>query len=316
MRTLRTLPLLVAALLALTAGCKKRAEERELRVFHASGLTPVLDAVRDDARERLGLSLLTEASGSQVACRKVTELGRPCDLVMLADGALVAELLAGVCSWRLDFATDEMVLGVGMRAPHADEAEEDWTAVLARPDVRLARVDENQGPVGYCTLLVWKLQEQRGAAGLSERLRARCKVVVEHVSRLTPLLKSGEVDYAFVYRSICLAHDVRYVELDAAINLGSEDVDYSGASVTYRKLGAGDAPNVTMTGAPIVWSLSIPDAGADTASAMRFVRYMLRDRLEVLERNGMRPMKEPAFYGSRTAFAPFAGFSRYGGALR
>ena len=49
-----------------------------------------LEQVRDDCRRDLGIVLKTEGSGSQEACRKVTELGRPCDLLVLADNQLVS----------------------------------------------------------------------------------------------------------------------------------------------------------------------------------------------------------------------------------
>jgi molybdate/tungstate transport system substrate-binding protein len=307
---------LIACALVL-GGCGKRdGTTQQLRVFHAAGLTPVIDALRADCARDLGIEILAEGSGSQVACRKLTELGRDCDLIMLADSGLVAELLPGRCSWRLDFAGDEIVLGVGLRAPYADLAEQDWPAVLQREDVRLGRVDENQGPIGYRTLLVWRLAEMGGVAGLYDALLARTQVVVDDVARLTPLLRTGEIDYGFVYRSICVASDIRSIPLDPAVNLGSPDHDYSAAVVTYEKLKAGEPEKVTVRGAPVTWALSIPDAGADAALAARFVRYMLLERPELLELHGFRPGRPAAFYGLREAFGPFGDYARYAGGLR
>ena len=288
----------------------------DLRIFHAAGLTPVLDAVREDARRGLGLKLVTESSGSQVACRKLSELGRSCDLVMVADAALIVQLLGGVCEWRLDFAHDEMVLGVGLRAPHVSEAEEKWPAVLLRDDVRIGRVDENQGPVGYRALLVWKLQEPLGPAGLYDGLLKKCDKVVDHVTRLTPLLKNGEIDYAFVYRSICIARDIRYVELDRRINLGSGEVDYSHAAVTYDKLKTGAREAITVRGAPVTWALSIPDQAANPEAAARFIRYLLTDKGDVLERNGFRRIEPAEFHGPVAALKPLSAFARHVGDLK
>ncbi|MFW5857357.1 MAG: substrate-binding domain-containing protein, partial [Planctomycetota bacterium] len=222
-------------------GGPDRDQAIPVRVFHAAGLTPLLDDLRPALKGELGIDLLAEGSGSQVACRKVAELGRPCDLVMVADRALVAELLSAQTDGRLDFATDEVVLGVGARAPAVDAVETDWPAVLLREDVRLGRVDESQGPIGYRALLVWKLQERlAGPEGLYDRLLAKTDKVVDHVTRLTPLLKSGEVDYAFLYRSICIARDIRHIPLDPRVHLGDPDADYSVVSVTFRKLQAGE----------------------------------------------------------------------------
>jgi len=295
-------------LIVLCTACGRETETKgthKLRIFHAAGLAPVLDALRDDCLRDLGIELLTEASGSQVACRKLAELGRECDLIMLADGGLVASLLAGHCSWRIDFANDEIVIGVGRRAPHISEAEEDWPSVLARDDVRLGRVDESQGPVGYRTLLVWRLQGALGSRGLYERLLKKCDKVVDHVTRLTPLLRNGEIDYAFVYRSICIAHDIRFIELDDRINLGSNDVDYASASVSYRTLRSGVPVTATVRGSPITWTLSIPDRGADVEPAKAFVLYLLMKRRDVLRKNGFRPIAGPRFYGPESAHAPY-----------
>jgi molybdate/tungstate transport system substrate-binding protein len=288
-----------------TAASKPRPKPKDLRVFHAAGLSPVLSAVRTECEEKLGIRLRPEASGSQVACRKLAELGRDCDLVMLADAGLVSELLGGVCSWRLDFAGDEVVLAVGARAPQTDRARTNWPAVLLSKGVRIARVDENQGPIGYRALMVWKLQEKLGPAGLHDRLMARCDKVVDHVTRLTPLLKTGEVDYAFAYRSICMAHDVRYFRLDPRVNLGSVDADYSAAKVSYRRKSSGKE-RVTVGGAPITWALSIPDRRADAETARRFVTWLLKEKSDLLARHGFRPLTPPRFYGEEKSFAPFA----------
>jgi molybdate/tungstate transport system substrate-binding protein len=313
--TLAAAVALGAAFATCFSGCRKEPPARELRIFHAAGFTPALDSVRQDALSSRHIRLLTEGSGSQAACRKLTELGRTCDLIMLADNTLFVPMLQGTCSWRLDFATDEMVLGVGIRAPATDDAEKDWAPVLLRPDARIGRADENQSPLGYRTLLVWKLQEMRGSAGLCAALRKKCDKVMEDAGELTPLLKTGEVDYAFVYRSTCIASDIRYIALDRSINLGSADVDYSRAQVTFRKSKAGEAEPVTVTGAPVTWSLSIPDRDADASLAAEFIRYLLSSKAEALDKNGFRLRKPLLFYGTREAFRLFADVATYAGDL-
>lgn len=311
---------LMSFAIALLAGCgggsssKPAPPAAAVRVFHAAGFTPVIDALRGPARG-LGLELLAEGSGSQMACRKVTELGRRCDLLVLADNDLVARMLAGSTSWRLDFASDEMVLAVGSRAPNADLAERDWPAALLAPGTRLGRADENLAPVGYRTLLVWRLQERRGPAGLHDRLLAGCARKVDDVERLTPLLKTGELDYAFVYRSTCVNHAIRFVPLDRAVNLGSVDVDYSGAEVSFEKLKAGSRETVSVRGAPICWTLTAPEPGLSDG-AHRLIDLMLRERTGALERNGLRPLSPPLYYGPPERFGLFRDFARNAGELR
>ena len=302
------------------AGCGQdssapAAKPPSLRIFHAAGFTPIVDALRSDAKTA-GFELLAEGSGSQMACRKIAELGRECDMVVLADRELVAEMLGGVCSWRLDFATDEVVLAVGSRAPNADLAEKDWPAALLADGVRLGRTDENLSPVGYRVFLVWKLQERRGGpAGLHDKLKTKCAKVLDDVNRLTPLLQSAELDYAFVHRSVCIAHGIRFIVLDKAVNLGATDVDYSGAEVSFAKLKAGAQETVTVKGAPICWTLAIPARSAKAEAAIRFAKWMIAEKVDVLRKNGLRPIA-PVFYGPAEKFEAIKAFAQNGGALK
>jgi len=305
----------VLLLAGLCGGCGggDDGHVRELRIFHASGLTPVLKVWGEAAREELGIRLLTEPSGSQVACRKLGDMERDCDIIMVADRGLIKKLLSGRCSRRLDFARDEVVLAVGVLAPYVSRAEEDWVSVLTKPDVRIGRVDENQGPIGYRALLVWKLRERLGSPGLHDTLKKKCDKVVDHVTRLIPLLKSGEIDYAFVYRSICAARDVRYIELDERINLGSEKADYSSTAVTFKGTRGGEM--LTVKGGAIVWALSIPDRGADGELAAEFIAYCLGRNGEALRKCGFKPIVKPRYFGSEAGFARFAAFAVRGGEL-
>ncbi|MBN1257850.1 MAG: substrate-binding domain-containing protein [Planctomycetes bacterium] len=316
--------LLAAVILGLLAGIiysmnyRKATprESRSLRIFHAAGLTPLLEAIREDCQRDLGITIETESAGSQTVARMLTELGRQCDLIMLADASLITKMLQSYCSWRIDFATDEVVLGVGVRAPYIDEAESDWLKVLLNQDVRLGRVDENQGPIGFRTLLVWKLLEQK-QGGVYDTLFKKAGLVIDHVSHLTPLLKIGEIDYAFIYRSICIASDIRFIELDKAINLGAAEMDYSSATVTFKSLKANHDENITVTGSPILWTMSIPDRNADQATAQVFVEYLLSKKSGLITETGFRLLAPSHFHGQQGTATSFkGGFIKYMGPLQ
>ena len=282
-------------------------------------MSPFLDAIREGCAKELSLSIENEPSGSQVACRKVTELGKPCDLLMLADTELVAPLLGERVSFRIDFATDAMVLAVGSRAPHVDEVAKDWPGVLLRDDVDLARADESLAPTGYRTFMVWNLTESvSGPRDLEARLRAKPAKVVDHVTLLTPLLQNGEADYAFVYRSICVAQGIRYVELDPRVNLGDPDRDYSAARVSIRVRDARGDRSVTMTGRPVCWCLAPPDSdgrGLPEKTA-RFVEHVLRDRSGVLRELGLTPLSPARLHGEQSAAGTERALARFGGLVR
>lgn len=277
----------IALVLCGVAGCRG-GPKRTVRIFHAAGATALLEKLREPVLRDLGIELKLEGSGSQVAARKVTELGRTCDVIVLADADLVARMLSDQCSWRIDFATDAMVLAVGVRAPGVDDAEADWASVVTSQG-RLARVDEVFAPVGYRTLFVWELADATSHPGIAAALRDRTDVVVEDVGRLMPLLKTGQADYAFAYRSTCLASDVRYIELDPAINLSDPDIDYRRASVSAT---LPNGKTMTFSGQPIIWTLTIPRSAEQPELARELVGYLI-SRSDLMREVGFTPI-EPA----------------------
>ncbi len=310
--SVRILLLLFGSFGAAGCGGEKGAD---FRIFHAAGMTSLLESLRDDARRELKFELRAEGSGSQAACRKMTELKRTCDLLILADAALVPRLLSGACAWRLNFAVDEIVLGVGARAPEPERAEKDWTAAILAEGVRLGRADETLAPIGYRTLMVWQLEEAKGSPGLAAALAKKCAKVVDDVDRLCPLLKNGDLDYAFLYRSSCVAHDIRFIELDPAVNLGDPARDYSKARVALPSARAGAGPAIAVEGSPVAWTLCVPIEGADRAKAAAFAAWLLKRHSAALERHGFKPLVPARFFGSREDFAPFAALARHAGAM-
>ncbi|MGA1840757.1 MAG: substrate-binding domain-containing protein [bacterium] len=282
----------------------------DLTLFHAACFSPVIDAIRTDSERDLSIRLRTEASGSQVVLRKVAELGRECDLMMIADSRLFREIASSVCTWRLDFAHDEMVLGVGIRAKRVDEAEKDWVAVLLDDDINFGRVDENLGPVGYRTLLVWKLKDNN--PDLAERLKVKCDKVVDDVSHLAVLLKAGDLEYGFLYKSTCINYDIRYIPLEEEINLGSMEVEYSGAEVSFEKLEDGGKEKVKIKGAPITMSLSIPSNALNRNGAIIFIRYILDNHVGQFKKHGFTFFR-PGFYGEEKDYTMLKDYADYSG---
>jgi molybdate/tungstate transport system substrate-binding protein len=312
------LPLLLVLATACGDGAPRPTEE--LRVLHASGLTALIDALRDDCARELSIGIVSESGPSRVVCRNITESGTPCDLVMLADSELVATLLAGHASFRIDFATDAMVLGVGQRAAGVDEAEVDWSSVLLREDVTLARADEDLAPVGYRTFFVWNLMEA-GRPGLCAALRAKPARVVENVTILASLLADGSADYAFLYRSVCLAQGIRFIELAPEVNLGDPARDYSAATVDIVAHGTDGDRTVRVAGMPITWCLTMPDARCLPAKTRRFVEYLLGKRTGLLHELGLTPISPAVLRGrpgpaTQRARDTFGSLVRFGGDLR
>lgn len=280
--------LLLLALAPLAACAPRRPE---VALFSAAAFEPVLHALRPAAEAALGVRIRAETGGSGNLVRRVAELGRACDLLVLADPALFREAGGGRFTWRITFAGDEMVLGVGVRAPRADDAERDWAAVLDAPGVRLIRADEKISPAGARTLTVWSRREAAGAPGLRERL-LRTALVADDVGTIAAHLKTGTADYAFLYRSSCLLHELRYIRLEPPYRLADEAERPDPEAIRY--------------------ALSIPIDAPRPQEAEALLRFFLVARRERWADGGFIPLR-PRFYGSRDNYARFRAFADYGG---
>jgi molybdate/tungstate transport system substrate-binding protein len=307
----------VAVCLLALASCRDASEApKRVSLFHAAGFTAWVREIRPDAESSLGIVLLCEGGGSQAICRKIEQLGKACDVLMVADPTILPALMPDSVRWRIDFSGDEMVLGVGIRAPRVDDAEEDWIPVLLDQRVALARAREDMGPLGYRTLMVWQLADS-GTLRLRERLVAKTAREVDDASALAALLKSGNADYAFLYRSSCVANDLRYIPLSDAINLGTSGHDYSVTSVEFPKSAGGSGgERIRVTGAPIVFSLTIPATSERKEAAIACVRFFLGERgVDSLRKNGFRPIP-PVFFGSDEDYEPFRDIAEKAGEYR
>jgi len=117
MRWLTRLVVVALVFCTLNVSCNKRSADTPtvVTVFLAAVFSQAWNVLRQDAEQQLKIELHGEISGSQEVCRKVTELGRECDLMLVADNQLFKEIASSYTTFRIDFAHDEIVLGVGIR---------------------------------------------------------------------------------------------------------------------------------------------------------------------------------------------------------
>lgn len=281
--------------------CACKSKHTEITVFYASSLTAVLgDAAESFQRANPQFRLRLEPSGSQVAIRKVSELGMRADVVAVADAGLIPKMMVpGHASWNVLFATNEMVIAHKDHSKWTDQiTQENWPEVLTRDGVRLGRADPDTAPVGYQTLMVWQLAESAGmkgsgTGGLASQLIGHC--AQEHVAHdeaeLLALLESRAIDYAFLFRSTAEDHHLKVLGLPPEINLSRQDLAerYAAARVDVRmKQGQGTK---TLFGSPIVYGLTIPTNAPHAEAATRFVAFLSGEAgKKLLLRRGFRPI--------------------------
>ncbi len=281
-------------------GCKSRTTD--ITVFYASSLSAFLsDAAEVFQKENPQLHVRLEPSGSQVAIRKVSELGMRGDLVMVADANLIPKMLIpGHATWNALFATNEIVLAHKDHSKFTDQiTPANWAEVLRRDGVRIGRADPNTAPIGYQTLMVWQLAEAEGGigpagSGLAAALEAKCSS--EHVTHdeaeLLALLESRAIDYAFLFRSTAEDHHLKILTLPPEINLSRREMAdrYASASVEVRmKQGQGSG---RITGTPVAYGLTMPKQAPQAAAAARFAAFILGEGgRRLLERRGFHPVR-------------------------
>lgn len=302
--------LLLCAVFALD--CRQDVKRKEpLTIFYASSLEGAVERWAEMFRSREGVEVRGEASGSQDAARKVSELGRAADLILVADYHVIDWLLApNHAEWQILFAGNEIVLAHSEQSRYAAELTADnWREILLRPDVRVARADENLAPIGYQTLQVWQLSDL--AAGIpttdtqrsvAAQLRARIppSLVRPTVQSLASLL-GLQADYVFLFRNVVHEHNLKYLRLPPTINLSDPDraVEYARAAVTIIKSTRGTAPEkTTMRGSPILYGLTIPKSARRPEVAAQFVQMVLGESGQnVLEDLGFSLVKPPRARG-------------------
>jgi len=274
--------------------------EGKLIIFHAGSLTvPIQELTEKFQAQYPGVTFETEASGSNAAARKISELGRQADLMMSADYTVIDKLLIpGFADWNVRFARNTMVIAYTDQSQYADEISADnWYEILTRDGVIYGHSDPDADPCGYRTLLVWQLAEKHyGVPGLYTRLDEHCppENVRPKSVELIALLESGDMDYAFEYRSVAVQHGLEFVELPDELNLSMvEHADfYSQATVDIA--GSEPGTTMTMTGSPIVYGVTIPKNAPSPDLAVEFVEFLLGPEGQaVMAGQGQPPIVPP-----------------------
>jgi molybdate/tungstate transport system substrate-binding protein len=295
------------ACLVASLACARRCEAAAapgadtVVVFAAASLARPIRAALDSFARRTGAVVQQENGASLELARRVTELGRVPDVIALADQEVFPELLVPrAASWYVRFARNRMVVAFTDRSKGAAQVTAtNWYRVLSRPDVRVGRSDPRLAPVGYRTLLLYRLAEgYYRLPGLASRLDARTPpaLIRANASELVALLQAGELDYIVDYESLARANRLRFVTLPPEIDLGDPSRAGQYARAVVRVARRTDT--TTYAGAPIVYAASVPRAAPHPSVGQRFLRYLLSpDGQAVLRAHAVDPLRVPELVG-------------------
>jgi molybdate/tungstate transport system substrate-binding protein len=250
-----------------------------LVLFVAASLTKPLQPVLDAFTAQTGIVVERESGASLEHVRKITDLHRIPDVLLLADADVFPRYLVPAhAAWYADFARNRLVVAYTPKSRHAAEITRDnWASIVQNADVEVGRTDPSIAPVGYRTLLMFQLAERfyrkpKLAESLLEHSPDRN--IRPNAAELAGLLAAGELDYIYDYQSVAESNGFRYVALPPEIDLGDaqREKEYESVSVQVRRAAPGTT--TTIRGEPILYGMSVPRAAPHPASADRFVAYL------------------------------------------
>lgn len=215
----------------------------------------------------------TELGGSIEHSRKITDLARIPDVVILADDEVIAALVPAHLEWYVRFATNRVVVAYTPRSRYADSISVDnWWRLLARTDVRVGRADPAIAPAGRQALALLERAENHHAhPTLAEDILARSPPALmrPNAAELAALLEAGEVDYILEYEGVARQYGFRFVDLPAELSL------------------------------PILYGVGVPRGAVNPAGGILFVAALLSgDGMDILRGEHVSLLRVPVAIGT------------------
>jgi molybdate/tungstate transport system substrate-binding protein len=288
-----------------TTGSPDTSLKNNLTIFYAAGLNAAMQSlIKEFEKVSGGHKIILESSDSILAVRKVTELNKKADVILVADESLIKNMLIPqYTDWYIRFYKDSIVLAFTDKSKYTNEIDaQNWYNLLLRKDVRFGYANPELAPIGYKTLLLWKLADlyykDKPQGSIYVTLKDACpkENVLPDVAELLPLLESLSLDYAFVYESTAKQHNLKFIQLPKEINLGSPELadTYKQVEVEIeRKEGSRE----TIIGAPITFALTILKDADNFSGAVKFVKLLLGSEGErILKENGQELMQPSTAY--------------------
>jgi len=269
----------------------------KLVIFHAGSLSMPFE-VMEKAFEASypKVDLLREASGSQQAARKVTDLKKPCDIIVSADFKVIDKLLVpDFGDWNVRFASNQLVLCYTQQSKFADRVSaENWHEILQKKGVVWGHSDPNLDPCGYRALMVVQLAEKLyKKPGLYEAVMANRPMenVRPKSVELISLLQTGNMDYAWEYLSVAVQHGLKYIVLPDDINLGNYRKDPFYSQAVVKVTGKEPGTFMDLKGDSCTYGVTLLKTAPNREAAVAFLRYMLAPDggLKVLKDMGQPP---------------------------
>ena len=296
---LPVLTLFMASLLAYphTGWAKDKQPTGKVIIFQAGSLTvPLAKMEKAFEAKHPGVDIVREAAGSRRCARKISDLKKPCDIMASADFTVInTMLIPEYANWNIRFATNRLVLCYTDKSRYANKINAgNWYKILTKKGVVWGHSDPNADPCGYRSLMVLQLAEKHyKKPGLYQNLiNNRPKENIRPKSvELVALLQTGNMDYAWEYRSIAVQHGLKFVELPDQINLGNYKYDNFYKQAVVELTGKKPGTTIKKNGKSCTYGVTLIKDAPNREAAIAFLQYMLNPEggLKILKEMGQPP---------------------------
>lgn len=273
-----------------------------MSVLYAGSLAAVMENGLGPAFSKAtGYQYQGEAQGSLGAARMIRDHLRTPDVFISADPSVNESVLMGsgngnLVTWFLTLASSQLVLAYNPQSKFAAQFQAaanntiPWYQVLETPGVRFGRGDPSIDPKGYRTLFLFNLASRYYHRPTLTKLLGdpmnSAQVFPEIV--LLARVESGQFDAGIFYKHEVVAHKLPFISFPPEINLG--DPKFSGL---YLQASYTTPSGEHVSGAPILFTITIPETVRHKAAAAAFVQFLLSSN-KLLEQFGLGTVEHRA----------------------
>jgi molybdate/tungstate transport system substrate-binding protein len=292
--------------------------------FSADAYAIEATALLNGFSQNTGIPVAPVKSGGSFADANQIAAGAPDDVFisvsLSATGPVYLKNLSS--NWAIGFASDQMVLAYSNatsssssggaivaqgNAATRSNATSDWNEFftsLTSGNVKIGIADPVSDPAG---LRGWLALEAAGFlysngnqnAYVTQLLQAKANVTGTHAAALVAPLESGQIQFLFIYKSAAITDHLSYLSLERQVNLGDPTLGGFYSKISYK-----DSAGVT-AGAPIILCITVPASSVNTAEALQFVQYVVKNA-GTLSSYGLQPLLPARLYSNVSPPAPVA----------
>jgi len=297
--------------------------KEKVLVFHAGSLSvPFAQMEKAFEAKYPRFDVVREAAGSRACARKITDIGKPADVMASAAYKVIDNLLIPeYAKFNVQFATNEMVIAYTDRSKFAHEINaSNWMDIFLREGVKIGHSNPNLDPCGYRSILVTQLAEKYykkpgfyqklmgyGASYSNGEENTHKIIVRPKETDLLGLLEAGAYDYLYIYKSVAKQHGLRYITLPPQISLKDKQYSDFYGQASIKITGKQPGSLITKKGAAMVYGITVVEnekkrLPRNREGAVKFVQFVISpEGQKIMEENGQGVIHPPVITGEAGA---------------